>query len=275
MNWRNDSGQSAGPEMMLVLVFALAAWGLLAWVGRLTSSSQDMANTAQSAARAASIASDPVAGRAAAQAAVDASDLPTPCADSPSVVMAWQAGDDGNWLGGSVTVTLSCHSRQRRTIRWRRPHRHRQRHPGHRPVPGGAVSTAALRRRRWQDDRGMLGIAAALLIVMVLAGGALIYDGGRALVAQRQIINVAEGAARAGTATADRHGLQEGPAVAAAHAHIAAAGVPDSDVVSITVTPDRVTVTLRAHRAGVFTALLGNDTITVTGTGTSLSSYDP
>ena len=45
----------------------------------------------------------------------------------------------------------------------------------------------------------MLGVAAALLIVMVLAGGALIYDGGRALVAQRQIINVAEGAARAGT----------------------------------------------------------------------------
>ena len=39
----------------------------------------------------------------------------------------------------------------------------------------------------------MLGVAAALLIVMVLAGGALIYDGGRALVAQRQIINVAEG----------------------------------------------------------------------------------
>ena len=22
--------------------------------------------------------------------------------------MAWQAGDDGNWIGGSVTVTLSC-----------------------------------------------------------------------------------------------------------------------------------------------------------------------
>ncbi len=121
----------------------------------------------------------------------------------------------------------------------------------------------------------MLGIAATLLIVMVLAGGGLIYDGGRALVAQRQIINVAEGAARAGTATADRTGLREGPAVAAAQAHIAAAGVPDSDVVSITVTPNRVTVTLRAHRAAVFTALLGNETITVTGTGTSLSSYNP
>lgn len=136
------------------------------------------------------------------------------------------------------------------------------------------MSTSPLRRGRWQDDRGMLGVAAALLIVMVLAGGALIYDGGRALVAQRQIINVAEGAARAGTATADRNGLQEGAAVAAARAHIAAADVPDSDVVSVAVAPDRVTVTLRAHRTGVFTSLLGNDTMTVTGTGTSLSSYN-
>ena len=108
MNWRNDSGQSAGPEMMLVLVFALAAWGLLAWVGRLTSSSQDIANTAQSAARAASIAADPATGRTAADAAVAASDLPTPCAERPSVVMAWRAGEDGQWIGGSVTVTLSC-----------------------------------------------------------------------------------------------------------------------------------------------------------------------
>jgi len=108
VNWRDDSGQSVGPEMMLVLVFALVAWGLVSWLGRLTSASQDMVNTAQSAARAASIAADPVAGRVAAQSAIDASELPTPCADSPSVVMAWQAGDDGNWIGGSVTVTLSC-----------------------------------------------------------------------------------------------------------------------------------------------------------------------
>jgi len=137
------------------------------------------------------------------------------------------------------------------------------------------MKLAWLRRGRWDDDRGMLGVAAALLIVMVLAGGALIYDGGRALVAQRQIINVAEGAARAGTSTTGEGGLQQGPATAAAQAFIDAAGVPDSDVVSITVTPDRVTVTLRAHRAGVFTSLLGNETITVTGTGTAQASYDP
>ncbi len=114
MNWRNDSGQSAGPEMMIVLIFALVAWGLLAWLGRLTSASQDITNTAQSAARAASIAADPVAGQAAAQAAVDASGLPAPCGDAPLVVMDWQAGDNGTWIGGSVTVTLSCtlHNRE-------------------------------------------------------------------------------------------------------------------------------------------------------------------
>jgi uncharacterized membrane protein len=134
-------------------------------------------------------------------------------------------------------------------------------------------------RTRWRarvgDERGMASIAAVLLIMVVLAGAALIFDGGRALVAQRQIINVAEAAARAGAATADRHGLQQGPATAAAAAHIDAAGIPDSDVVAITVTADRVTVTLQAHRAGVFTSLSGNPTITVTGTGSAQWSYDP
>jgi hypothetical protein len=134
--------------------------------------------------------------------------------------------------------------------------------------------TLATLRRRAGDDRGLAGIAAVLLIVVVLAGATLIFDGGRALVAQRQIINVAEGSARAGAATADRHGLQQAPATAAASAHIAAAGIPDSDVVSITVTAQAVTVTLQAHRTGVFTSLLGSPTMTVTGTGTAVWSYD-
>ena len=108
MNWRDDSGQSAGPEMMVVLVLALAAWGFLAWLGRLTSASQDMTNTAQSAARAASMTPDPVTARSAADAAVAASGLPTPCDTNPSVELAWQNGDNGTWIGGSVTVTLSC-----------------------------------------------------------------------------------------------------------------------------------------------------------------------
>ena len=137
MNWRDDRGQSAGPEMMVLLVFALAAWGFLAWLGRLGSTSQDIANTAQAAARAASIAADPSAGRAAAGAAADASGLPTPCAGAPSVAMDWTAGDNGTWIGGSVTVTLSCtiandepFAAAGRTVIG-------PRHPGHRPVPTG------------------------------------------------------------------------------------------------------------------------------------------
>lgn len=132
-------------------------------------------------------------------------------------------------------------------------------------------------RAAWQrlsDDRGLAGIASVLMIVVVLAGGTLIFDGGRALVAQRQIINVAEGAARAGAATADRFGLQEGSARAAATAHIESAGVPDSDVVSITVSSTTVSVSLVARRTGVFTSLLGNPTIVVRGTGSAVWSYD-
>jgi uncharacterized membrane protein len=129
-------------------------------------------------------------------------------------------------------------------------------------------------RKRASDDRGLAGIASVLLLVVVLAGATLIFDGGRALVAQRQIINVAEGAARAGAATADRHGLQEREARAAAAAHVASAGVPDSDVVSITVSPTTVTVSLVARRTGVFTSLLGNPTIVVTGSGSAVWSYD-
>lgn len=129
-------------------------------------------------------------------------------------------------------------------------------------------------RKRAADDRGLAGIASVLMIVVVLAGATLIFDGGRALVAQRQIINVAEGAARAGAATADHYGLQEGQARAAAAAHVASAGVPDSDIVSITVSPTTVTVTLVARRTGVFTSLLGNPTIVVRGTGSAVWSYD-
>jgi Flp pilus assembly protein TadG len=108
MNWRSDNAQAAGPELMVLLIFALAAWGVLAWVGRLNSTSQNVANTAQAAARAASIAADPERGRVAANRAVAASGLPTPCAGTPQVAMGWTPGDNGTWIGGTVTVTLRC-----------------------------------------------------------------------------------------------------------------------------------------------------------------------
>jgi Flp pilus assembly protein TadG len=105
---RDDRGQSIGPELMIVLVFALAAWGVLAWLGRLNSTAQDIENTAQSAARAASQQPSPGAARAAANRAVAASSLSTPCMSAPTVAMRWQPGPTGTWRGGSVTVVLTC-----------------------------------------------------------------------------------------------------------------------------------------------------------------------
>ena len=106
--WRNDSGQAVGPELMLLLVFALAAWGLLAWLGRLNSTAQDIENTAQSAARSASQQTNPTDAMQAATSAATASNLVSPCTNQPSVSMTWQSGPTGTWRGGSVTVTLAC-----------------------------------------------------------------------------------------------------------------------------------------------------------------------
>lgn len=108
MRRRDEGGQSAGPEMMVLLVFALAAWAALAWLGRLNSTAQDLVNTAQAAARAASLAADPAAARTAAGRVASGSNLPQPCAAAPSVSMSWRAGPTGTWRGGSVTVTLQC-----------------------------------------------------------------------------------------------------------------------------------------------------------------------
>jgi Flp pilus assembly protein TadG len=109
LRWsRRDDGQSLGPELMLLLVVALAAWGFLSWLGRLNSTAQDLENTAQSAARAASQASNPVDARAAAGRSVGASNLSTPCSAEPNVVMSWTPGPTGTWRGGAVTVTLTC-----------------------------------------------------------------------------------------------------------------------------------------------------------------------
>jgi Flp pilus assembly protein TadG len=109
MRWtRRDEGQSVGPELMLLLVVALAVWGFLAWLGRLNSTAQDLENTAQSAARAASQESSLDDARNAAERAVGASNLASPCASPPTVAMSWSQGPTGTWRGGSVTVTLTC-----------------------------------------------------------------------------------------------------------------------------------------------------------------------
>jgi len=114
------------------------------------------------------------------------------------------------------------------------------------------------RLRRWSsDDRGIIGPAVTMVLVVALAGGGLVYDGGRALVARRQAINTAEAAARAGASTVTADGLRE----------------DRSDIINITITPATVTVIIRASRDAVFGQLLGNDTIVVRGDGEATATF--
>jgi Flp pilus assembly protein TadG len=108
VRWRDDRGQAVSTELLLLLVVALIGWGFLAWLGRLTATSQDLANSAQSAARSASQQGNPADALTAARAASHASNLHSPCTAQPAVVMSWRPGPTGTWRGGSVTVTLTC-----------------------------------------------------------------------------------------------------------------------------------------------------------------------
>lgn len=125
----------------------------------------------------------------------------------------------------------------------------------------------------WRDDRGMTSIAAVLMLVVVLAGAGVVYDGGRALAARREAINLAEAAARAGATTVTAEGLRQDPATAAAHDFLTASGVDPSDIVSITVTTNSVTVAVRSSTRAVFGNLIGNDEIVVYGTGEATATF--
>jgi hypothetical protein len=47
----------------------------------------------------------------------------------------------------------------------------------------------------------------------------------------------------------------------------------DEDIITVAVTSNTVTVTLRASRSAVFGQLLGNDTIVVRGTGQATATF--
>jgi hypothetical protein len=103
-----DRGVVTPVEVMFVLVFLLASVGLLGFLGRLHAAGVQVGNTSQAAARAASMASDAVEGRIAAEEAVLGSTLVSRCRDTPATELVWTPSPTGSWQGGSVTVTVTC-----------------------------------------------------------------------------------------------------------------------------------------------------------------------
>lgn len=135
------------------------------------------------------------------------------------------------------------------------------------------TQASGVRPRRAGDDRGFTGLAATVLLLAALAGGGLIFDGGRALSARRDAINDAEAAARVGASQIGFDGLNTDRATQAARDHLIAAGVAPSDIQRVDVNGTTVTVAVTARRDAVFTSLLGNDTIVVAGIGEATATF--
>jgi len=103
-----DRGVVTAVELMFLLIFCLAGLAFVGFLGRLHAAGIEVATVSQSAARAASLATDADAGQRAAQETVVRSGLGRRCTDPPAVAMTWQPSPTGAWQGGSVTVSVSC-----------------------------------------------------------------------------------------------------------------------------------------------------------------------
>lgn len=103
-----DAGFVAAVEVVYLGIAALVMVVFIGYLGRLSAAGVQVTNSAQDAARAASIADDPDEASAAAARAVERSGLPTRCQGSPSVAMSWEPSELGTWRGALVSVTVSC-----------------------------------------------------------------------------------------------------------------------------------------------------------------------
>ncbi|MEI8238070.1 MAG: hypothetical protein WCI22_01510 [Actinomycetota bacterium] len=108
MRTHPDNGFATPVEMMFLVVFAVLAMVFLGFLGRLHAAGVQVTTVAQSAARAASLESGPIAARAAADSAVTTSALATRCSGTPRARMSWSPSPLGTWQGGSVTISVSC-----------------------------------------------------------------------------------------------------------------------------------------------------------------------
>jgi hypothetical protein len=103
-----DDGVATPVEMLYLLVFTIVAVVFLGFLGRLHAAGVEVTNTAQSAARAASVAPSPVAAELAAMNIVESSSLAGRCASLPRTSFSWAPSSIGAWQGGAVTVEVSC-----------------------------------------------------------------------------------------------------------------------------------------------------------------------
>ncbi len=108
MQNERDRGVATPVEMMYLVVFCIVAVLFLGFVGRLHATGVEVTNTAQSAARAASLAPNPTAAQRAASDAVAGSALAQRCAGGASTDLTWEPSPTGSWQGGSVTVAVTC-----------------------------------------------------------------------------------------------------------------------------------------------------------------------
>ncbi len=101
-----DRGVATPVEMMLLLVVSIVSVVFLGFLGRLHAAGVEVTNTAQAAARAASLAPSPAAAELAVDDTVSASSLSRRCA--PRAFVSWTPSATGAWQGGAVTVEVAC-----------------------------------------------------------------------------------------------------------------------------------------------------------------------
>ena len=136
-------------------------------------------------------------------------------------------------------------------------------------------------RRAWRNDEGV-GFAAPLFILLLAATAgvtlAFLVDGGRATTAQRNANSIAFQASRSAAQELDTNALRDGnivvsPAAADAARSTAStlldrAGLSGS-VTSVNIDGRRITVTISANANLTSSAVLGRDTVTVQGVGST------
>ena len=103
-----DSGFVSAVEIVFLGIVVFVGVVFLGFLGRLSAAGLEVTNVAQDAARAASQQRDAAAGRVAAIAAVDRSNLDQRCRTAPITTMTWEPESAGQWPGSIITVTVSC-----------------------------------------------------------------------------------------------------------------------------------------------------------------------